>query len=118
MRGLRPTLRTRYRTGLDGREPEGAAIVGRDTAESAKALVQALFLAVLRMRVLAEGVCLPNLDQAVVDRRTVAVEQAALHRDALARHAGGRDVSRGEPGQPDVQIRADGLTACGVETHV
>src|SRR5688572_9869729 len=49
VRRLGPSLRPRHRTGLDRREAERAARVGRDPAEAAEALVEGLFLLVLRI---------------------------------------------------------------------
>src|SRR5689334_6401964 len=96
-----------YAPGLDGPEAESALGVGRDASEASPALLERLLLRIFGVRVLAGGVRLPDLDQAVVHALAVAVHEAPLHGDALAFDAAPGDVARDEPVQPDVQVRAD-----------
>src|SRR6185503_19920633 len=103
--------------GLDGGEAKAALRVGGDAAETAPALLQRLLLRVLRVRVLAFGVGLPDLDQAVVYAHAVAVDETPGDRDAFALDAFAGDVARDEPVEPDVQVRADGLVAAREKTH-
>src|SRR4030095_12007641 len=102
---------------LDGGEAERALRVGGDAAKTAPAALERLVLRVLGVRVFARGVGLPDLDQPVVHASAVAVDQPAGDGEALALHPAPGDVARGEPVEPDVQVRADGLMAAGVEAH-
>src|SRR5580765_5832688 len=77
--------------------------------------LQRLFLFVIRMRVPAVGVRLPDLHHAVVDPGVVAVEQSPLDRHPLALDLRAGQIARDEPGEADVKVRADGLVAARVE---
>jgi hypothetical protein len=60
----------------------------------------------------------PDLDDRIVDRLAVAVDDAALHGDRLAGCPGIGEILRDEPGKPDVQVRADGLRCSRLPAHV
>src|SRR6185437_8871930 len=91
MRGLRLAVRSRHRTRLDGVEAVDAFLVGRRAAEAGEFRVWARFLAA-RMGVAALRVGLPDFDHGVVNRLTVAVENAAFDTDFLPRRVGRNQI--------------------------
>src|SRR2546426_10341970 len=70
------------------------------------------------MRVLAVRIRLPDFDQAVAYTDALAIEQPPFDRHPLALGAARGDVARGEPVEPDVEIRPDRLVAARVQAHV
>src|SRR5438309_4530210 len=70
------------------------------------------------MRVLAVRIRLPDLDQAVIHTDAVPIEQPSFDRHALTFHAARGDVGRGEPVEPDMEIRPDRLAGARVQAHV
>src|ERR1700752_364754 len=70
------------------------------------------------MRVLAVRIRLPDFDQAVAYTDALAIEQPPFDRHPLALGGARGDIARGEPVEPDVEIRADRLAAARVEAHL
>src|SRR6516164_351025 len=91
MGGLRLAVRPRYRSGLDGIETEKAIIVGRRTAEAQESGVRPRAI-VSRMGITALRVRLPNFDHGVVDRHTIAIENATLNTDLGAGSIRGYEI--------------------------
>src|SRR6185436_8525465 len=117
VRRLQLAVRAGNASRLDGGEAKRALRIGGDAPEAAPAALEGFVLVVLGIRILARGVRLPDLDQAVVPTHAVAVDQPAGDRDALAFHPAPGDVARGEPVETDVQVGADGLMAARVEAQ-
>src|SRR5437762_4943218 len=68
--------------------------------------------------VLAVRIRLPDFDQAVAYTDALAIEQPPFDRHPLALGAARGDVARGEPVEPDVEIRPHRLVAARVQAHV
>jgi hypothetical protein len=114
MRRLQRAVGTRHATRLDRVEAEAPVLVGVHAPEPGEAGLDRQVAGILRMRVLAVRVRLPDLHHRVVHGRAIGVDDAALEREALAADAFGREVLVDEPGHPDVQVRTDGLGGRGV----
>ena len=111
VRRLQRAVRRGHPSRLDRREAGSRrSRVGRHAAESLEARLQRQVAAVLRVIVAAVRVRLPDLDQRIVDRPAVGVDDAAFDRRRGSPVTPGADeLSVDEPGEADVQIRADGL---------
>src|SRR5882762_9560517 len=118
VRRLQHAARPGHAARLDGGEAKRALIVGRDAAEAPESALELFFLLVRGMRVLAVRIRLPDFDQAVAYADALAIEQPPFDRHPLALGAARGDVARGEPVEPDVEIRPDRLAAARVQAHV
>src|SRR6185369_16214650 len=107
MRRLQRATGARHTPGLDGLESEHAVGVRRRAAKATEAFAA----------VVAAAVGLPDLDQRVVHRLAVAVDDATLDGNAFAGYAGGRELFDDQPGQADMQVRPDSLRGGGVQAH-
>src|SRR5688572_21306051 len=79
---LQRAVRTRYPAGFDRIEGEERGRIRFDPAETLERRIGPARIA--RMRIASLPVRLPDFEQGAVDRRAIAVEQAALDADSLA----------------------------------
>src|SRR6267143_86426 len=93
----------------------GLMVVKRNAPWSS---VEMFFLLIVGMRVLAVRIRLPDFDQSVTDTDALAIEQPPFDRHPLALDAARGDVARGEPVEPDVEIRPDRLAGARVQAHI
>src|SRR5271165_7468766 len=100
---------TGYRSGLDRRKPKSSFIIHRHSTITRESRFQKLRLCVLRMRVLALRIGLPDLQHCIWHRHTVAIENAPLDRNPLAGDSLSGEIVLFEPPQPDLEIGSNGL---------
>src|SRR5689334_19507812 len=82
------------RTGLDGYKTVDALLICNSAAGSGEVGIDWRRMLVLDMQVPSRGICLPDLDERVRNRPSIAVENAPRHNDSLTQR-----FSRMLPGQ-------------------
>src|ERR1700733_12611730 len=101
MRRLLFAARTGHRSRLNGGKPKSSALVGRNAAIPAEPGLQWLVLPILRMRILAKRICLPDFHQSIGDPNSVAINHAPLNRDSLTGHSFASHVVTVQPLQAE-----------------
>src|SRR5262249_13273547 len=106
---LQSSLRVGDRARLDREELKVPLSVGWDAAEAAEAGRDGRLARVLRVRIPAARIGLPDLHEGVGHRQTIAVEHTPPDLEMLTRATGWRYTVDGEPRETDMQVRANRL---------
>jgi hypothetical protein len=102
-------IRSRHWAGFDRGKAKAAFLVRRYSSEARELRIKGLWLTVLRMRVLAVRIGLPNLQKSIRHWDAIAVENAAFDPDPLAGNTLLGKVVLNEPVQPNLEKWSDGL---------
>src|SRR5205814_2594020 len=117
VRGLQYAARSGDAAGFDRGEAKFAVGAGQNATKTAEPRVDRRILRVSRTRIFALRVGLPDFESAIVDGLAVAVEQAPLNADALARGFDRSDSVDQQRGKADPEIRSYGLRGSGQQAH-
>src|SRR4051812_37917268 len=118
MRRLRHAARSRDTSRLDGAEAKCAIVINRHAAETGEAPRQRLVLRGIRVRVSSVLVRLPDLQNCVINRLTIAIQYAAPDYGFFLRLRGWCEVFDVERFEPDAEVGTDGLRCGGGQVHV
>src|SRR6185437_4657786 len=110
MRRLQRVAAAWHRARLHRGEAIDAVLIGKGAAEAAEMRIERLVLRVLGMRVFAGGIGVPDFNNGVGQRRTVAVGDSALDHDLVAlRLTAAGEVGPFRPQQSEMEKWTGGL---------
>src|SRR4051812_22265868 len=118
MRRLRHAARSCNTSRLDGAEAKCAIVINRHAAETGEITRQRLVLRVIRVRVSSVLVRLPDFQNCVINRLTIAIQYAPPNYGFFVRRRGWRDIVDVEWFESDAEVGADGLRGGGGQVHV
>src|SRR6202167_5199274 len=118
MRRLLLAVRPGHRPGLDRGKAKPAFSVCRHPAVSLKTGLQPFFLRVFRMSIFSVRIGLPDFQNRIRYRNTVAVKNSALNTDTLAGNTFACQVVTVEPLEANLEERADRLRRSRLQTHL
>jgi hypothetical protein len=97
MRRLQSSIRVGYRAGLDRETPKAPKVVGRHAAKATEAGRNKRPAWIVRVRISAARVSLPDLHESIWHGLAIAVEHATTHLEMLTWAIGCRDMVDVEP---------------------
>src|SRR5215468_9721182 len=101
MRRLRRACRSIYPPWLDGRETESPLFIGWNPPESHETSLDRLVLEIVRMKIFAVGVRLPDFEHRIRHAVAIAIEDAPFNLHSLARDTLPGDVVAVQPRATD-----------------